>query len=90
LLILAGGALACGCGGGSGGNGSAQVVQVGVDWARVADGGGKLFASPGEDVYVTDICSGGPGLVAVGCEEAEGAAGPWGHLDLAGTVTSRY
>lgn len=67
LVVLAGGVLAGGCGGGSGGGGgAAQAVQVGVDWARAADGDGALFASPGEDVYVTDVCAGGPGLVAVG------------------------
>lgn len=62
-LILAGCLFSGGCGGDGG---AGPAVQVGVDWQRVADDGGMLFSSPGESVYVTDVCAGGPGLVAVG------------------------
>ncbi len=64
VLLLAGSVLVNGCGGKGDGTGSA--VQVGADWARVADEGGALFSSPGDVVVVTDVCAGGPGLVAVG------------------------
>ncbi len=63
--LLAGGASLGGCGSRAAGP-SGPAVQVGVDWSRVADGGGALFSSPGKSVMVTDVCAGGPGLVAVG------------------------
>ncbi len=58
-----------GCGqdgivGGDGENGQSQTV--GVEWEHVTDEDGALLGYGGEDVYITDVCAGGPGVVAVG------------------------